>query len=213
MPSPLGHVLAGTAVAALASSTIARGVRSKPDASARDVQLKPDATGRRLWFLDPLVVTTAFIAAAPDLDLLVSAWHRKGTHSLLATALVMIVTMVVTGKVTGRINWKWVLVLGTAHASHLVTDWLGEDPSLPAGLQILWPFSNEFYKSGLDFFPRTERNFADLARVVRINLWAFFVESLVWVPLVWMARKWAATRTRRSRVPISGQAVPRPPSA
>ncbi len=208
MPSPLGHILAGVTVATLASRSRSEGAVPNRD---QDVRLKADPT--YLWFLDPLVMTAAFIAAAPDLDLLVRAWHRKGTHSFLATALVMIVTMLVTGKVTGRIQWKWVLTLGAAHASHLVTDWLGQDPSLPAGIQLLWPLRGEFYKSGVDLFPMTERRFGDLGALIRINLWAFFVEIVLLGPVVWAARRWNTMRTRRSRAPISGQAVPRQPSA
>ena len=53
----------------------------------------------------------------------------------------MIIAAVVTGWVTGRVRWRWVVLVGAAHASHFLLDWLGAGPLPPAGLQLLWPFS------------------------------------------------------------------------
>ncbi len=38
---------------------------------------------------------------------------------------------------------------------------MGTDPFPPGGVQALWPFGREYYMSGWDFFPPTERDFAN----------------------------------------------------
>jgi inner membrane protein len=112
------------------------------------------------WAIDPradrrLTLTAAALAAAPDLDLLLGLvlpiHHRTITHSVAAVAAVTIVTMVVTGKVNRA------AACGCAAASHLLLDWLQIDRVAPYGLQALWPFSHQFYLSGLDWFRGTAR--------------------------------------------------------
>ena len=139
MPSPLGHALAGLAVGWLAEPT------------------PPRAGSRIRDTLSPVVLWCAALSVLPDADLLVHNWHRTGTHSVTATALVFIVAMGVTGKVTTRSVWRLALVLAAAHGTHLLLDWLAMDPNPPSGIQLFWPFTGRFYISGLDIFPGTER--------------------------------------------------------
>ncbi len=175
MPSPIAHVLAGWTVA-----TAGGAAGAGPD---------PTQPKRHGWAA-PLLLLGAFIGASPDLDLLVSGWHRAGTHSFLATALLMIIAAVVTGQVTGRINWRIVLVVGGAHASHLLLDWLGTDPTAPKGIQLLWPFDRTYFVSGLDLFPRTERRLSD-PTFVSANLKAAAVELALTLPVALAVWKWA----------------------
>jgi len=191
MPSPLGHLLAGWSVAV-----------------AADEPRKP--AGRFRW-LTPVSLLAAFLAAGPDLDLFVLGWHRTATHSLAATALLMILAMAVTGKVTGKINWRIVAIVGAAHASHLLMDWLGTDPSPPEGVQLLWPFRRTYFISNWTVFPRTERRFSD-PTFFTANLWAAAVELGVMLPIA-SASWWWATRKRKNRDRISVPADRRQPSA
>ena len=149
MPSPLGHSLAGLAIGW----------------AATDRSLEPRASR---WAA--FVLVSAFVAAAPDLDLLYPASHRLYTHGVGATLVVMIITGMVTRQVTGRINWRLVLALGAAHASHIVLDWMGTDRFPPPGIRALWPFSNQYYLSGANLFPRTERRALLSAAAFRTNL-------------------------------------------
>jgi inner membrane protein len=185
MPSPLGHALAGAAVGLLAES--------RP--------LAPLAASRsRPWLLP---VVAAGIAVAPDLDLVFEHFsihlHRSGSHSVAATVLIFIVTMAVTGKVTPDGRWRWAMTLALAHLSHVGMDWLGEDPSVPHGLQALWPFSREFYVSGLDLFPSTDRRLRTSPTAWETNVWALFVESALMVPLAFLAL-WRRRQTSRTEV-------------
>jgi membrane-bound metal-dependent hydrolase YbcI (DUF457 family) len=192
MPSPLGHLLAGWAVAVAGDAPAGAG------------------TSRLRWLM-PVALLGAFVGAAPDLDLFLSGWHRTATHSLAMTALLMILTAVVTGQVTGRIHWRLVVIVGGAHLTHLLLDWLGTDPTTPTGFQLLWPFDHRYFVSGWDLFPRTERRLSD-PTFFTANLWAAAVELGVMLPVAWVSWWWA-TRRRRSRDRTFVPDVRRRPSA
>jgi len=141
------------------------------------------------------------LAAAPDLDLavphaLIDHFHRTATHSLTAVALVFIVSLVVTGKVTaGSGRLRQALVFSGAWGTHLLMDWLGADPSVPSGIQLFWPFSPDFYMSGVTIFPAIERNIQRSHFLVQ-NATAAVVEVAVGVPLVLLAN-WVSARRAR----------------
>lgn len=203
MPSPIGHVLAGVAVAL-----------------AGDRQ----AAERGVWrFLTrPLTLACVALATLPDADLLVRGFHRGPTHSLGATILVTSVAIVVTGWVTrsgqspvgsqsavtgrqstvasrqtaGRVAWQVVFLCALAHASHLVTDWLGADVFDPSGIQALWPFSDGWYISGLDLFARVERRNPMSGPTMVANLLAVVRETAILGSLV-IALWWIRSRSAR----------------
>ena len=80
------------------------------------------------------------------------------------------------------------LICAAAYGSHLLLDWLAIDMRAPYGLQVLWPFSDAWYISGLDVFPQTERrNLLSLA-TFRINLRAIFFETGVMLPVLGLVR-------------------------
>src|SRR5262245_39039738 len=144
MPSPLGHALAGLAVA------VAGDRRPVP--------------GFWQFLTRPFAITCILVAALPDADLLLGGFHRTITHSVGATAAVIIVAMAVTAwvtpirrRTTGRSPWTIALLCASAHATHLLTDWLGTDLFTPAGIQLMWPFSERWFISGWNLFPQIER--------------------------------------------------------
>jgi membrane-bound metal-dependent hydrolase YbcI (DUF457 family) len=192
MPSPIGHALAGLAVGFVAEPS----PRSGPVESPR----------LRSAFL----VTAAFLATAPDFDLMFPGFHRSVTHSIGATIFLMIITAAVTGKVTGRVKWRWVWMAGAAHVSHILLDWLGTDRFPPAGLEALWPFSPHFYVSGWNVFPPTERRLL-MPGALAINVRAVASEIATMGPIAVLT--WWLTRIRRSRGRTSAQDIQRQPSA
>src|SRR5262245_34111858 len=109
MPSPIGHAIAGVAVA-----------------------WGGDAVDRRASSVR-LVSVCAVLAAASDLDLLFPRAHRTYTHSVVAILIVFIVAASVTGGVThlrasrygGQARWRTALICCAAYASHPLLDWLG----------------------------------------------------------------------------------------
>jgi inner membrane protein len=198
MPSPVGHALAGIAVA-----------------WAADL-----APGRRAWRLsDPaaslfgraggtLTLVCGALAAAPDLDLLFLSRHRAVTHSLGAVIVIFIIATAVTGWVTRLPSpalpgsglerersslpvLRVGLMCAAAYGSHLFLDWLAVDTTFPYGLQALWPFSDAWYISGLDLFPGTERRHILSLAAFRTNLIAISREAAMLLPvlgLLWLVR-------------------------
>jgi inner membrane protein len=178
MPSPIGHALAGVAVAwAGERRGRFRTDRERPPAAEH---------ARRL------TITCAILAAAPDLDLLVPGAHRTMTHSVAAALLVTIVAAGVTRWVTGKIDWRTTLLCGAAYGSHLLLDWLGADPYAPSGIQLLWPIRRWFI-SPWTIFPGTERRKIFTLAAIAANMKSLAVECVVLGPVVlalwWKRRK------------------------
>src|ERR1700738_2286844 len=201
MPSPIGHALAGVAV-------------------AWSAEQRPGSAGLKRPL--PLGVTLSCMALAvlPDADLLYMPIHRTMTHSIGATILVTIVAIAVTGKVTrlsilrrcqdrhdpargttrsgqsetlaarADVLGGLVLMCAAAHASHLLLDWLGADPSRPFGIQALWPFSHRWFISGWNLFPFTERRHMFSAGSIAVNLRAAAWEIAIMGPIVLALGLW-----------------------
>jgi len=183
MPSPIGHALAGAAIALSAHPTLAR--RGVPDG-------EPAAAGWSWPALDlRLLLLCMTLAALPDADLLTPVRHRTATHSLISIVVVTIVATAVTGWVTPRRAVRMGLLCGAAWGSHVLLDWLGADPNPPGGIQALWPFSDQWFKTGWDLFPTTERRNLFSMATFLVNAKAAVFEILSMGSLVfavWLAR-------------------------
>jgi inner membrane protein len=180
MPSPIGHALAGVAVALSAEQL-------------------PGSAGLKRPFPLGVTLTCVALAVLPDADLLYLPIHRTVTHSIGATILVTILAIAVTRKVTRHVAWGLVLMCAAAHGSHLLMDWLGADPSIPFGIQALWPFSHRWFISGWDLFPITERRHIFSAASIAINLRAAGWEIAIMGPIVLALGLWRRRGTRSCR--------------
>ena len=193
MPSPIGHALAGAA--------LAWSLRGMPG-------WKPAALCA--LFAGAARHRSAVHADPPD---------RDAQHPV--AVLVTIIAVAVTGWVKPGAAWsrltggtpprRLALACGLAWSSHIVLDWLGADASPPYGIQALWPFSDSWFFSGLDVFPGTERRQPFTSRAMLINLRAVLQELALMAPLAGGA--WWLTRTRRNRGRTSGPDARRRPSA
>ena len=163
MPTPLGHFLAGVTIAWSAES-----IRQAP----------LDSRGRVR-----LALTCAGLAVAPDLDFLYPPIHRTMTHSLSAVGLVVVATGLVASRVRRDDVWSSAVVCGLAYASHLGLDWLGSDTKLPAGIQLLWPFSDAWFISSLGVFRGTDFGGFFRIPVMVSNTLAVLQELLILTPI------------------------------
>jgi membrane-bound metal-dependent hydrolase YbcI (DUF457 family) len=153
MPSPIGHALAGIAVAW--SADLVPGDRAWRATRGPSVA---DTGGQRSWFQRAggrLTLLCAGLGAAPDLDLLYPGHHRSFTHGIAAVLCVGLIAAVFAAN-TRRPVARVAIMCTAAYASHLLLDWLGVDQYPPYGLQLLWPFSRRWFISGLDVFRQTE---------------------------------------------------------
>jgi membrane-bound metal-dependent hydrolase YbcI (DUF457 family) len=180
MASPIGHALAGIAV-------------------AWGTDLIP---GNRTWRFAPstvswyeragngLTLACGVLAAAPDLDLFFGRFHRTVTHSFLAVALVAVVAGLVAARVRLPVR-RVVFMCAGAWATHLLIDWLAADQSIPRGLQLLWPFDGRWFISGWDLFLGSERRQLFSAATMRRNVEAVAQEIAILAPIVvvlWLVR-------------------------
>jgi len=179
MPSPVGHALAGIAIAWCAPRTPGEGAGPTP--------------------LSGLTVTCAALAALPDADLVYPPMHRTITHGVGSAILVTIIAAGVTGWVTKRGPWRIALVCGAAYASHILLDWLGSDPNPPIGIQALWPFSHDWYIAPWTIFPGTERRHLFTTAALVTNAWSVAVEVVVLSPFLLAIAWWRRTKLRTGR--------------
>lgn len=149
--TPLGHGLAGTGMF-LASGFSFKDIGSKP------------------------LLFAGFVLAAtlPDVDLLFGV-HRQATHSLvfctLAPALIILAFRLWGVKLSRGV----MLGIFAAGLSHLAIDWFSVDNNPPMGMQILWPFSSEYFMSRHPVFPHAQRY--PLSQVLSVhNFITFLVE-------------------------------------
>ena len=206
MPSPIGHALAGAAIAF----------------ASRMTPLPPAivTTGLGSRVARRLPLACALCAALPDIDLLYMPTHRTATHSLPFAFVLTIVAVGVTGWVTPIRDWcrRYFgvesatlivgLACGLAWSSHILLDWLGADANPPYGVQALWPFSDRWFFSGMNVFPGTERRDPLSMRALLINLRAAVQETLIMGAVVAGVVKITAARIRRAGK--AGRAGPTP---
>jgi len=129
----------------------------------------------------------AGVAIAPDLDLLIGT-HRGASHSVGA-ALVAAAVMAIVAR---RDRLRWVGAVGLAWMSHIVLDWLSNDTRPPIGIMALWPFSDAYYKAGVEIFPAVSRKYWE-TRFWRYNAHALAVEvplmGAIALAVVWWWRR------------------------
>jgi membrane-bound metal-dependent hydrolase YbcI (DUF457 family) len=179
MPSPIGHALAGVAVAWAAD--LVPGDRAWRDAP----RTAP-------WYQragDGVTLLCAGLAMAPDLDLAFTE-HRTVTHSIGAVCVVALIAVIAAAaarRPVARIS----AMCAAAYASHLLLDWLGTDVYFPYGLQALWPISREWYISGTDVFRQAARHHLFTRAVLIANAKAMAQEVAILGPVVvalWLVR-------------------------
>ena len=178
MPSPIGHALAGIAVAWTADLI-------PGDRAWRTVP------GTGTWYqrAGGLTGACAGLAAAPDLDL-AFAGHRTVTHSIGAVVFVGVVAAALAAGARRPIA-RVALMCAAAFGSHLLLDWLGADYYPPRGIQLMWPINREWYISGLDVFRQTARLRIFTHGPMMTNVRAILQEIAILLPvlaLLWRAR-------------------------
>jgi inner membrane protein len=185
MPSPIGHALGGLA-AAWSADLVPR------DRAWRAV---PESAS---WFRRAgggLTLTCLALGALADVDLLFTT-HRTVTHSIGAVALVGVLAAAVAATAQRPVA-RVALMCAAAYATHLVLDWLAVDVSRPRGIQALWPFSHEWFISGLDLFGQTERRDVWTVASLLTNVKAVVGELALVGPIVvalWLVRIKTLTR-------------------
>ena len=180
MPSPVGHLVAGVAIAWAAEAV--EPLRPRPSDAGSRPTAAPIAT--------PLVLACAALALAPDLDILMAS-HRTYTHSVAAVAVAAFAGGTVA-RARGAPGVATGLTCGLVVGSHILLDWLGRDSSTPRGLMALWPVSTAYFYSGIDLFADISRRYWKPEEFILKNAVSVARELLILAPpaaLAWWARR------------------------
>jgi membrane-bound metal-dependent hydrolase YbcI (DUF457 family) len=186
MPSPIGHALAGVAVAWTADLIPGdRAWRTVPGTGTwhQSYQQWYQRAGGNLTLL------CAGLGAAPDLDLAFAA-HRTVTHSVGAVVFIGLFAAALAANARRPIA-RVTLMCAAAYGSHLLLDWLGADYYPPRGIQALWPINREWYISDTDVFRQTARLHLFTQPVILTNVRAIVQELSILLPVVallWLVR-------------------------
>jgi inner membrane protein len=139
----------------------------------------------------PLVALYLFAANLPDVDFLpglfvgdLARFHHGPSHSIAAAMLF--------GLFASRFFLKRVSAFATAsglYLSHLLLDYLVQDPSPPYGVPLFWPFTNEYYMAPFAFYRSIlyPRSFAEpvLSIVFSVhNFLTIFSEIVMLLPVL-----------------------------
>jgi inner membrane protein len=184
MPSPIGHALAGVAVAWAADLVPGdRAWRTAPRTAS--------------WYAkagNGLTLACVCLAVLPDVDLVMLPFkpetHRTVTHSVGA-ALVVALAAAAVARRARRPVARVSLMCAAAYATHLLLDWLGADQFPPFGLQMFWPFSDGWFISGWDVFRQTARRQLLSPAIIKLNALAIAQETAMFVPILvalWLVR-------------------------
>lgn len=179
MPSPIGHVMAGIAVAWTADLIPGQ----------RAWRVAPESASRFRRAGGGLTLICGALAVAPDLDLLFGG-HRAMTHSLAAVIFVWLFAAALAANAERPIV-RVSLMCAAAYGTHLLLDLLGVDRIPPHGIQILWPLDHDWFISGIDVFRQTERRSILSAPSMLQNVKAIAQELFVLGPLLvalWLVR-------------------------
>jgi membrane-bound metal-dependent hydrolase YbcI (DUF457 family) len=180
MPSPIGHALAGIAVAWTADLVPGdRAWRTAPESAS--------------WYRragNGVTLLCAGLAAAPDLDLAFGT-HRELTHSIGAVVIVGLCAAALAAGARRPVT-RIALMCAAAYGSHLFLDWLGTDNYPPRGIQLMWPFNREWYISELDLFRQTARLRIFTRGPMLTNMRAVLQEIAILLPVLvvlWRVRR------------------------
>jgi membrane-bound metal-dependent hydrolase YbcI (DUF457 family) len=152
-----------------------------------------------------LFVATVTAASLPDIDFAISYLlgrnvHHHFTHGIGCAALFAAAAFVVSRALSRSQPGRDALILTIAYLSHLGLDLFSRDAAPPYGLQVLWPFSDEFYISSALLFDDVWRG--TLAKLFGLHNWlAVLREVAIMGPpaaivLWWWKRRPGASQPR-----------------
>jgi inner membrane protein len=140
MPSPIAHSVTGYVIARL----LPLNQKAKPWSRQELFQLSYGI----------------FIALAPDLDFIPQIltgerYHHGFSHSLTFAIGFSLIVWLLGYILTNRLSMQLLLLTLMLYSSHLLLDFFTQGGP---GIQLFWPFTNEYFKSSMAFFPETHHS-------------------------------------------------------
>ena len=131
----------------------------------------------------------AALGMAPDLDLLIGR-HSQETHSIGAALLVATIAAWRRWPIASTPARIWIAAF-TAWFSHPLFDASSVDLGPPVGVMMFWPFSSDYWHTGINMFGAIERHWYHQS-FWRQNITSFVRELAILVPItgaVWWVRR------------------------
>jgi inner membrane protein len=174
MPSPIAHSVTGYAIAQLFP------LNQKPNhwSNSGIIQL----------------LYGVLVALAPDLDFIPQIltgerYHHTFTHSVIFAIGFIGIVWLLGYLLMSRLSTRLLLLALMLYGSHLLLDFFTQGGP---GIQLLWPFTTEHFKSSIAFFPETHHSqplFQHPGHIIFISFelsYAVILSSSVWF---WGRRK------------------------
>lgn len=153
---------------------------------------------RKPWFWLFCLISANFA----DLDFAIgwvlgdlNGYHHLGSHSLFAAALYALLVYLVLAVLSSNkpVRLCMAALGGVLYLIHLLLDLLAVDESPPFGMQLLWPFSQDFYISPISLFPKFlhDAQGSDVIGMIigmmnRHNLNTILIEIMVFLPVLFI---------------------------
>ncbi len=182
MPSPIGHAVTGVAGFLI---------------------IRDHVPQHQLgWFF----MGAIGIACLPDLDVVPglllygnpTVFHHQAAHSLTAVGLIALLTAIVA-RWLNLATRRWGFWAGSVYGSHVALDLLVDDPTVPRGEQLLWPFSFDYVIAPITPLPRFDY-FDPIEGILQSlfsahNFLSIIQEIVLLSPIAFVAWYWAHRHT------------------
>lgn len=211
MATPIGHALAGLAVASLARLANSRPVEAPICPTSIGVQVRHILQVRGVS-----VMLAVVMAMAPDLDLIPGMvqgqpvrYHGGISHSLGCGILLSLLAAGLwrMARLPNNLPTRMVFTISMlAFASHLLLDMMGPDGREPFGIPLLWPLSDARYLTprpilfGVHHASTTTAGFGEFLSGVFSwpNMIAILWECVLTMPLI-VFGEWLSCRHQNLR--------------
>ena len=159
------------------------------------------AVHRRRTVVDPDLWWLILAANLADLDLIPSMllgdhslFHRTFSHSVTGAFLFALAVYAVCRWREHHAAVRTTLVMFTAYLSQLLVDWFSFDSGPPAGIPLLWPFSDRHYIADPTVFLNIERDNLLSATVIIHNIKAVLLELAILGPPAMLLWWWSGRK-------------------
>lgn len=184
MPSPIAHSVTGYVIAQLF-----------PQGH------KANREGNRALFWPFYGV---FIALAADLDFIPQLitgdrYHHTFTHSIAFTLGFSLVVWLIGYLLANQFPIRFLILTLILYGSHLLLDYFTQGGP---GIQLLWPFTDEHFKSSMAIFPETHHSsplFQHPGHILFITFELSYAALLLSVTWVWHYKRRKKTSNTASR--------------
>jgi inner membrane protein len=184
MPTPIAHTLCGYAC-----------YRTAGPGSSR-FEWKPALWVMVFANLADLDYLPGFFIGAPN------AFHHGMTHSIVFALVAGLVGGFLFSRRTTADRITFIALFTAVYFSHIVLDFFTMDPTPPYGVQLLWPFSHDYFISPVSIFRDIHKGQTTDSFIAGLtdgyNFVTAMIEILILVPVIALIAYWKKRCSRKT---------------